>query len=302
MKILISGATGLIGSVLVKRLLEKTHTINYLTTSSKKIKNKPNYQGFYWNPQEGKINENCIVGVDIIIHLAGANIANRWTKTYKQEIIESRTLSSELLYNLVKKTSNHQVKQIISASGTAIYPESFTKVYDESTTKTEDSFLSNVVKKWEESVNIFQIADIKVCKLRTGIVLSNIGGALPEVIKPIKLGVGATMGNGKQIQSWIHIDDLVSVYIFALEKQLEGVFNAVSPNPISNETLTKVIAATLHKPLFLPNIPQFLMKLILGEMSYLLFSSKNLSAQKITDNGFQFQFPEIKKAISNLYS
>ena len=302
MKILISGATGLIGSLLVKRLLEKNYTINYLTTSKAKIENKPNYQGFYWNPQEGKINESCVVGVDVIVHLAGANIANRWTDKYKQEIIESRTLSSELLYNSVKKIGKNHIKQIISASGTAIYPESHNKIYDESTIETEDSFLSNVVKKWEGSVNIFQNLDIKVCKIRTGIVLSNRGGALPEMVKPIKYGVGATMGNGKQIQSWIHINDLVAIYIFAIEKQLEGVYNAVSPNPISNDSLTKIIAAAIHKPLWLPNIPEFVMKLILGEMSYLLFSSKNLSAQKIIANGFQFQFPEIKLAIKDLYS
>jgi len=301
MKILITGATGLIGSELVKLLVAKNHTVHYLTTSKEKNKYDSNYVGFYWNPQLGKIDENCIYGVDVIIHLAGANIAKRWTDSYKQEIIESRTLSSELLFNLVKKTPNH-IKQIISASGTAIYPESFSKVYSEITVDSEDSFLSNVVKKWEESVNVFQVLGIKVCKLRTGIVLSNVAGALPEMVKPIKLGFGAAMGSGKQIQSWIHITDLVAMYYFAIENQLEGVYNAVSPNPVSNLELTKTIAKTLKKPLWLPNIPEFVMKFILGEMSYLLFSSKNLSAQKISTAGFQFQFPKIEKAISNLYS
>lgn len=301
MKILITGATGLIGSELVKLLVAKNHTVHYLTTSKEKIKYDSNYVGFYWNPQLGKIDENCIYGVDVIIHLAGANIAKRWTDSYKQEIIESRTLSSELLFNLVKKTPNH-IKQIISASGTAIYPESFSKVYSEITVDSEDSFLSNVVKKWEESVNVFQVLGIKVCKLRTGIVLSNVAGALPEMVKPIKFRFGAAMGSGKQIQSWIHITDLVAMYYFAIENQLEGVYNAVSPNPVSNLELTKTIAKTLKKPLWLPNIPEFVMKLILGEMSYLLFSSKNLSAQKISTAGFQFQFPKIEKAISNLYS
>jgi len=301
MKILITGATGLIGNELVKLLLAKNHTVHYLTTSKEKIKAVSNYIGFYWNPQQGKIDENCIYGVDVIVHLAGANIAKRWTDAYKQEIIESRTLSSELLFNLVKKTPN-QIKQIISASGTAIYPESISQVYYETTTDSEDSFLSNVVKKWEESVNVFQVLDIKVCKLRTGIVLSNVGGALPEMVKPIRFGFGAAMGSGKQIQSWIHITDLVAMYYFAIENQLEGVYNAVSLNPVSNLELTKVIAKTLKKPLWLPNIPEFAMKLILGEMSYLLFSSKNLSAQKISKAGFQFQFPKIEKAISNLYS
>ncbi|MCA6423202.1 MAG: TIGR01777 family protein [Flavobacterium sp.] len=301
MKILITGATGLIGTELVKLLLSKNHSIHYLTTANAKIKEEPNYKGFYWNPQEGKIDGSCIDGVDAIVHLAGANIAQRWTNKYKQEIIESRTLSSELLFNLIKKSPN-QIKQIVSASGTAIYPESFSQVYDETTTDSEDSFLSNVVKKWEESVDTFQVLGIKVCKLRTGIVLSNQGGALPEMVKPIKLGFGAAMGTGKQIQSWIHITDLVTMYYFAIEKQLEGIFNAVSPNPVSNQELTKVIAKTLKKPLWLPNIPEFVMNLILGEMSYLLFSSKNLSSIKITDSGFHFQFQKIDKAIYDLYA
>jgi uncharacterized protein (TIGR01777 family) len=300
MKILITGATGLIGVELVKLLLAKNHSIHYLTTSKDKLEDKLNCNGFYWNPQLGEIDERCITGVDIIVHLAGANIANRWTDKYKQEIIESRTLSGELLYNLVKKNPN-QVKQIISASGTAIYPESYSNQYNETTLETEDSFLSNVVKKWEESVDIFKTLGIKVCKLRTGIVLSNKGGALPEMVKPISLGVGAAMGSGKQIQSWIHIEDLVNMYYFAIENKLEGVYNAISPNPITNQELTKVISQTLKKPLWLPNIPEFVMKIFLGEMSYLLFSSKNLSSKKIEEIGFEFKFPKINKAIDDLY-
>lgn len=301
MKILITGSTGLVGKELVKLVLDKNHTVHYLTTSKSKIESKPNYQGFYWNPQQGTIDENCIYEVDVIIHLAGANIAKRWTDKYKQEIIESRTLSSELLYNLVKKHSN-QVKQIISASGTAIYPESFSEVYDETTKETEDSFLSQVVIKWEESVDRFHNLGLKVCKIRTGIVLSNAGGALPEMIKPIQIGLGAAMGNGKQMQSWIHINDLVRIYCFVMENQLDGIYNAVSPHPVTNQALTKEIAKTLHKPLFMPNIPQFIMKLVLGEMSYLLFSSKNLSSRKIIEKGFQFQFTKIEDAISDLYT
>ena len=300
MKILITGATGMIGSELVQLLLAKNHSVNYLTTSKSKIETKPNYNGFYWNPEQGKIDENCIYEVDAIVHLAGANISKRWTNAYKQEIIESRTLSAELLYNLIRKTPN-QVKQFVSASGTASYPESHTKIFDETTVDTEDSFLSNVVKKWEESADRFQVLNIKVCKLRTGIVLSKVGGALPELVKPIKLGLGAAMGSGKQIQSWIHINDLVQMYYFALENQLEGVYNAVAPNPISNKELTVAIAKVLKKSLFLPNIPQFIMKLVLGEMSYLLFSSKNLSSEKIQNSGFKFEFPKIKEALNDLY-
>lgn len=300
MKILITGATGLIGTELVKLLIDKGHTINYLTTSKNKIQDQTNYFGYYWNPQNGILDENSLIGVDAIVHLAGANIAKRWTKDYKLEIIESRTQSSELLFKVLKNNP-HQVKQIVSASGTAIYPESHTKIYDETTTKKDTSFLANVVTKWEGSVDIFQTLGVKVCKLRTGVVFAKEGGALPEMAKPIKMSLGAAMGSGKQIQSWIHIKDLVALYYFVIQNQLEGVFNAVSPNPISNEDLTKAIAKTLQKPLFLPNIPEFIMKIILGEMSVLLFSSKNLSAKKIQECGFKFQFPETQQALKDLY-
>lgn len=301
MKILITGATGLIGKELTNLILSKNHTVHYLTTSKTKIKDSQNYKGFYWNLKQNRIDENCLHGVDVIIHLAGANIAKRWTKEYKVEILESRILSSQLLYNLVKSKPN-SVKQLICASGTAIYPESFTKVYDETTTEIDAGFLSNVVKQWEESVDIFEELGIKVCKLRTGIVFSKTGGALPQMAKPIQMGFGAALGNGNQIQSWIHLKDLVSLYFFAMENALSGVFNAVSPEPISNKDLTKIIAQTLGKPLFLPNIPKFILRIMLGEMSSILFSSKLLSAQKIIDNGFDFKFPKAMQAINDIFS
>jgi uncharacterized protein (TIGR01777 family) len=260
MKILITGATGLIGQELVKLLLSKNHTVHYLTTSTSKIEAQSHYIGFYWNPQEGKIDENCLYGVDVVVHLAGASIAKRWTNNYKQEIIESRILSGELLFNLIKKRPN-QVKQIISASGIAIYPESYHDTYDETTTKSDNSFLSQVVKKWEESANRFQVLGLKVCIIRTGMVLSNKGGALPQLIKPIKMGLGAALGSGKQIQPWIHNKDLVALYHSAIEKKLEGVYNAISPNMVTNQQLTKAIAKTLKKPLWLPNVPKFVIQI-----------------------------------------
>ena len=223
MKILITGATGLIGKELVAAFLENGHSVNYLTTSKGKIISKPNYFGYYWNPDQAEIDENCLINVDVIIHLAGASIAKRWTNAYKQEIIESRINSANLLFKTLKNNP-HQVQQIISASGTAIYPESETVSYDETTNSTEDTFLANVVKKWEESVDVFQKLGIKVAKIRTGVVFANNGGALPEMVKPIKMGFGATMGNGKQIQSWIHHKDLVNFYYFVFRVKLI-VFN-----------------------------------------------------------------------------
>lgn len=300
MKILITGATGLIGKELTLLLLNNGHSVNYLTTSLDKIVSKPNYFGYYWNPVQGIIDENCLINVDAIIHLAGTSISKKWTKAYKEEILESRILSANLLYTTLK-TYPHQVKQIISASGVAIYPQSYEVAYNEATTEKDNSFLANVVTQWEESVDVFKQLNIKVCKLRTGVVLSKKGGALPEMEKPIQMGFGANIGNGKQIQSWIHLNDLAQLYYFVLKNQMEGVFNAVAPNPVSNAELTKTIAKKLHKTLFLPNIPKFVMRLILGEMAVLLTASNNVSSKKVQDVGFQFQFPTLQLAIDDIY-
>lgn len=299
MKILITGATGLVGNELVSLLLQNGIAINYLTISKKKIDNEPNFKGFYWNPEKGIIDENCLMGVDAIIHLAGASISKRWTEKYKQEIIESRILSSNLLFKILK-SNPHQVKQIVSASAIGIYPDSLNAVYKEDFTNFDDSFLANVVVKWEESVDKFKSLNIKVCKLRTGLVLSNKGGALMEIIKPIKLGIGAPFGSGKQFQSWIHIHDLAAMYLFAVEHAWEGVFNAVAPNPVTNKELTVLIAKMFKRPLFLPNIPEFVMEFILGEMHQLLYSSQNVDAQKAISNGFNFKYKKIDQALDHL--
>ncbi|WP_306566773.1 TIGR01777 family oxidoreductase [Flavobacterium lindanitolerans] len=299
MKILITGATGLIGTELVSLLLQNGITIHYLTTSKKEIKNEPNYQGFYWNPQQGIIDEKAIVGVDTIVHLAGASISMRWTPKNKQEIIESRTLTTNLLYRILK-SHPHQVRHFISASAIGIYPDSLTAFYTEDNKSVDNSFLGQVVLKWEEAVDNFKRLNIKVCKIRTGLVLSNKGGMLKELLKPIKIGMGSAYGSGKQWQSWIHIHDLVHLYHFAIQHQWEGVYNATAPNPVDNQELVKKTAAILEKPFFMPNIPEFLLKLFLGEMYILLVSSQNVSSQKAQDNGYVFKYRTLDKALENL--
>jgi uncharacterized protein (TIGR01777 family) len=299
MKVLITGATGLIGTELVNLLLKNNITVNYLTIKREQIKDRPNTQGFYWNPEEGKIDENCIQDVDVIVHLAGASISKRWTNSYKQELLESRVLSSNLLFTLLRKTPNN-VKQVISASAIAIYPDSHTAVYTENSKEVEDSFLSNVVVRWEESVDQFNLLKIKVAKIRTSMVFSEKGGALPEMMKPIKLGLGSGFGSGKQLQPWIHLDDIVNLYYFAITNQVEGILNGAAPETISNQELTKKLAKKLHKSLFLPNIPQFVMKLILGEMHILLFNDKNIVPQRVLELGFKFKFPTIDQALDDI--
>lgn len=299
MTILITGATGLVGQELVNLLLQNGYTIHYLSTSKSKLVSQNNYKGFFWNPKKAEIDTNALTGVEVIIHLAGASVAKKWTTAYKEEIIESRVLSTQLLYKTLQKNS-HQVKQIISASAVGIYPDSLTDIYHETDLDIDVSFLGNVVKQWENEVSQFEKLEIIVSKIRIGIVLAKNGGALQEMAKPIQYGVGAAFGSGEQYQSWIHVQDLVAIFQFVMENQLAGVYNGVAPYPVTNSELTKAIAKTLGKPLFLPNIPKFVMKLILGEMHQILFSSQHVSCRKILDENFQFKFASLDKALNDL--
>ncbi|OIQ16206.1 MAG: TIGR01777 family protein [Flavobacterium sp. MedPE-SWcel] len=299
MKVLITGATGLVGKELVSLLLKNGIHINYLTTSKSKIQNSQNYKGFYWNPRCGIIDKYCIDGVDAVIHLAGASVAKRWTKAYKQEIIESRVLSTNMLFSLLKNEENN-VKQFIAASGVGIYPDSIDAVYTEQDTVIDNSFLGCVVDKWERAVDQIKRLNIKVSKVRTGIVLSANGGALTEMVKPVNLCVGSALGNGKQMQSWIHIQDLINIYTFILQHDLEGVYNAVAPYTVTNNSLMKTISKTLNKPYFMPNVPKFMLRLILGEMHTILLSSQNVSTRKIIGEGYQFEHLSLEKALKDI--
>jgi len=300
MKILICGATGLIGSALSELCLQENHTVHYLTTRKSKIEQSENKNGFYWNPAKGEIDESCFKDVDAIVNLSGANIAKRWTETYKQEIMSSRVETANVIFKALRNSKNHTIKHYISASGIAIYPSSLTENYSENTEKESNDFLGKVVKQWELHANQFKSLEIPVTILRTGLVLSEKGGALVEMAKPVKYGVGAAIGSGKQWQSWIHIDDIARMYLHVITQNSTGIYNGVGPNPTTNKLLTKEIASVLKKPFFLPNVPQFMMKLILGEMSTLLFSSQQVSTEKIENTGFKFNFPNLTPALENL--
>ena len=301
MRVLITGATGLIGSELVSKLRSRNTDVHYLSTSQKNLKNEPGLKGFYWCPARGIIDENCMMGVDVIIHLAGASIAKRWTEPYKQEIIESRIMSANLLYKTLKHNP-HQVRQVVSASAIGIYPDSMSMTYTEDNKTVDNSFLGNVVVKWEASVDKFRQLGVKVCKIRTGLVLAKNGGVLQEMVKPIKLGMGSPYGSGKHWQSWIHIQDLIDIYTAAVDNEWEGVINAVSPNPVSNDELTRKTARILQKPFFMPHVPEAMMSLMLGEMHQLLFASQKVLPQRMVDTGFVFKFPVVDLALVNILS
>ena len=302
MKVLITGVTGLVGGEIVNLCRTNNIAVNYLSTSKKKIVSDGDYNGFYWNPDKNDIDLKCFEGVTAIINLAGASISKRWTTRYKTKVLASRVNSLRTLRLAMEKIDSSKITSFVSASAIGIYPSSFTNHFLEDEVKVDDSFLGKVVQVWEKEVDTFKKFDLNVAKIRIGLVLSTNGGALLEMAKPIKKYVGASFGSGEQWQSWIHITDLSRIFMFTVENNLQGVYNGVASNPVTNYKLIREIAHVLKKPLFLPNIPKFLMKFILGEMSYLLFASQRVSNKKIEEMGFVFDYPNVLMALENLFT
>lgn len=299
MTVLITGATGLVGKEIVKLCHSKGIAVHYLTTSKSKLSTSHNYKGFYWDLAKNEIDHKCFKDVTAIINLVGASISKRWTAAYKKEILESRTKTAQLLQQTIKK-HNYKIEHVVSASAIGIYPTSVTNYYDEKHTAISDSFLGQVVAQWENAIDGFKTLGCRVAKVRIGLVLAKNGGALPKIVQPIKFGAGAAFGTGKQWQSWVHVADLANLFLFVLQHNLQGIYNGVAPNPVTNKALTKVAARVLNKPLLLPNIPKFAMQLALGEMHILLFESQRVSSQKIEAKGFNFKFMNLKPALEDL--
>ncbi len=301
MKVLITGATGLVGGAITALCRTNDIAVNYLTTSKGKIVSSEACQGFYWNPSIGEIDMECFKGVTAIINLAGASISKRWSPAYKKKVLASRIDSLKTLHQGISKIDRSQLVSFVSASAIGIYPDSLTKYYDEAEIQVDASFLGEVVAKWERAVASFSNFEFSVAKVRIGLVMSDKGGALPEMARPIKYFAGAAFGSGLQWQSWIHIQDLARMFLFIAENELKGVFNGVGPNPVTNKKLIKEIAKVLRRPLFLPNIPRFVMQTLLGEMSYILFASQRVSSKKIEEEGFVFYHSNIRKTIESIY-
>ncbi len=294
--VVIAGGSGLVGQRLSELLIKNNYHVIILTRSPKTGGSQKSY--VYWDPGKHEIDEQPLEKVDHIVNLAGANLfSKRWTESYKKEIKKSRLQSTELLVDTFKQ--HEHLQNFVNASGVNYYGSQVTGVVDEQSENGSD-FLAEVCKDWE---NALLESDLKATKivLRFGIVMDAKDGALPQMMLPIKLGVGAPLGTGKEIMPWIHIDDLTSMIMFVLKnKNIEGVYNAVAPDPKSNEAITKSIASKLNKPLFMPKVPKFAIKLMQGEVANVILSSLNVSAEKIKKAGFQFQFPTIDKALDEL--
>ncbi|WP_207534963.1 TIGR01777 family oxidoreductase [Desertivirga arenae] len=298
--VLITGGTGLIGMPLTKALLAKGYSVHHLSRS--KSSGIEGVKTFEWNIQEDRIDPACLENVGAIIHLAGEGIGSRpWTNRQKKEIIESRTKSIKLIYGLMREMTDHRVEAVISASGVGYYGNRADEILTEDSFPGGD-FLAHTCVEWEEVVDEAEELGPRIVKLRTGIVLSEKGGALAKMDAPIKAGLGAPLGSGKQWMPWIHLDDIVALYLHALEnEQLEGTYNASSPDIKTNEDFTKSIAKVLNKPLFLPAVPPFALRLLLGEMCALVLNSTRTSSDKIQGTGFNFIFEKLEDALKTIY-
>lgn len=296
MKILIAGASGMIGQQITKLCHQRGDVVHFLTTDKSKLCNDPNYKGFYWNPAKNEIDLNCFSQVDAIINLAGEHIAAPWTLFRKKKILKSRKKSVELLNRSIP--SDHQIKAIATASAIGIYPHSFTNYYEEDQKVYSDDFLGSVVQSWEKkALDLKENHKLPVAIIRTGLVLSETGGALGKMKGLTNKYLGAVIGSGEQWVSWVHIHDIASIYLYCIDKQLDGVFNGVAPNPVCNTKLTRELACLLGKPIILPAVPVLVLKLFIGERASLLWGSQRVSAKKIEEAGYHFRYTNLKPAL-----
>ena len=298
MIILISGGTGLVGTALTKELRKCQHTVRLLVRGTPK-----NDHEFHWDANSKTIDERAFEGVESIIHLAGASIARRWSDDYKKVVIESRTDTAELLFETANRLGL-QLDSYISASGINYYG-TFTseEILNEQSPILNKDFLSEVCVKWEAAARPFKSIAERVVILRTAPVLAKDGGSFEQLKKISDYNLAAGIGSGKQWFNWIHLDDMVQMYVEAVENsKLDGPYNAVADEIPTNRAFMKKLAAENHK-LFLPiNVPAFVMKLAMGEMSEMILEGTRVSNAKIKSQGFKFKYPTLEPALKDLLS
>jgi uncharacterized protein (TIGR01777 family) len=286
--VLIGGGSGLIGTRLTEILLQKGHEVQHL---GRKPKDGP-VKTFEWDIHRQIVDERAFDGVDVVINLAGANISDhRWTKAFKKELLVSRTGSTQLIVNVLKKRSGIR---LIAGSAIGYYGFGSDDHWFRETDPPGNDFMSQLTVQWEKIAG-----EIKnVAHIRTGIVISSRGGAVEEMAKPIRLYIGSPLGTGKQFVSWIHLEDECGIIMHVIDNNLPGIFNAVAPEPATNEEITREIAKKLHRPLWAPNVPGFVLKLVLGQMSEAVLNGSKVSCDKIKSTGYVFKYPTLESALA----
>ncbi|MEW6006186.1 MAG: TIGR01777 family oxidoreductase [Stygiobacter sp.] len=298
MKIAISGATGLIGKKIVNKLINRNDEVIVLTRSIQKAKNvfdnKVNFVDWSKNFDEWKTQ---LENVDVVINLAGENVmARRWNKEHKRKIYSSRINGTKKLVDAILSLTN-KPKVFISASAIGYYGNINDEVDENSKAGTD--FLAKVVKDWEDASKSIEEKNIRRVIVRIGIVLDKNEGALPKLVLPFKFFVGGSIGSGKQWLSWIHVDDLIKIFLFAIDNEINGVYNAVSPNPVKMKYFAKTIGKILHRPSFF-NVPEFVLKLVLGEGAASILNGAKVKSEKIQMAGFKFHYEKLEDSLISL--
>lgn len=297
-RVLITGGTGLIGRRLALILAAEGYEVALLSRAEAKAGPFSTYR---WDIEKQYAEEEAFSDLYGIVHLAGAPIADkRWTARQKRVIVESRVKSVQLLAQCLEKQTQ-KPSVFIGASAIGYYgADTGDELLTEEAPAGSD-FLADVVKKWEQAYEPIAEMGIRMALIRAGVVLSPDGGALPKLVRPVRWGVGAALGSGRQWMSWIHIQDVCRMFVWLLkQEQLAGVFNGVSPEPVTNSEFTGRAAGVLRRPLWLPRVPGFVLKAALGEMAGMVLGGNRVSAEKLQKAGFTFRFPTINEALQDL--
>ena len=297
-KVLISGGTGAIGQRLARDLKIQGHEVGLLSRSDGR---QAEFKTYFWDPVRNELDEEALEGCEYIIHLAGAGIADKaWTTKRKKEIIDSRVKSTDLLFNKVKELGT-PLKAFVAASAVGYYGQVTSDRIFKEKNKAANDFVGKTCFLWEQASEQFEELGIRTVRLRIGIVLMEDAGALEQMAKPVRMGLGAVLGSGRQYLPWIHWKDLVSLFSKAMtDSRMKGPYNAVAPSFVTNEEFTRALGRVLGKPIWLPKAPGFVLKAILGERASLLLQGSRISAEKVIDSGFKFEYPELEPALKDL--
>ena len=300
--ILMTGGTGMVGRALTRLLVDKGYKVIILTRSLPVGDSQDNISYALWDINKQQIDVNAVQQADHIVHLAGAGVvAKKWTAAYKKEIVESRTNSSQLIIDTLKGHSN-SVKTVISASAIGWYGSDKGAEWFTETDPPEKDFLGETCRLWEESIEPVTVLGARLVKLRIGIVLSNDGGGFAEFKTPLRFGIAAILGTGKQMMSWIHIEDLCRLFIYAIEnKNTNGSYNAVAPAPLSNKEFNVKLAKAIRGKFYIPvHVPAFVLKILFGKRSLEILKSTTVSCKKVQEAGFVFLYPSVEAALHKL--
>lgn len=294
----ITGATGSVGKAIVRHLKKGSHEIRVLST--RRSLDISGVSSYYWNPATNEIDADALIGADYLIHLAGATVSKRWTPAYKKLIMDSRVNGTQLLMSAVN-TLKTPLKAVISASAIGYYGSHFERTMTEEDAPADD-YLAAVTKTWESYTQKFKSAHTRSIQLRIGIVLDRGAGVLGRLEPLVKFGLAAPLGSGKQWSSWIHIDDLARMFVFAATQSLSsGAYNAVAPTPVTNMQLTKELCKVKKRFMLPIGVPPFVLKAMLGQMATLALMSQKVSADKIVAQDFQFSHSSITEALHAIY-